>query len=52
MVCETKVEAFPPFWVDVGKALMDRGRYLEALNMLQAAYEALPSSEASREPDK
>jgi hypothetical protein len=35
------------FWVDIAKALMGRARYLEALEMLQAAYEALPNPAVS-----
>jgi hypothetical protein len=35
------------FWADIAKALMGRARYLEALEMLQAAYEALPNPAVS-----
>lgn len=47
MICESSPADYAPFWVDVAKALMGRVRYLEALNMLQAAYEAIPNPEVS-----
>jgi hypothetical protein len=42
MVRESETAIYSAFWINVAETLMGRGRYIEALEMLQAVYSVLP----------